>query len=333
MSWNPLRWIAAAFVFLIAGFFFFYNIMPISHHPTPSEIPPFPEDSELRGRLESHVDELAVRIGERHIWRPAALRDAASYIRNAFASMGFVVVAQPYEADGVRVENLEIELPGVGNDAEIVIIGAHYDSVIDCPAANDNGSGVAALLEIARWVHALKPARTLRLVAFVNEEPPFFQTDQMGSRVYARRCRERGENVVAMLSLETIGYYSDKEGSQNYPFPFSLFYPSTGNFVGFVGNVSSRALVRKVKADFKKHSEFPCEAAAVPGAITGIGWSDHWSFWEEGYPALMVTDTAPFRYDEYHSPGDTPDKMDFEGFTQVVKGLMGVTAELVGGGE
>ena len=175
--------------------------------------------------------------------------------------------------------------------------------------------------------------RTLRLVAFVNEEPPFFQTDQMGSRVYARRCRERGENVVAMLSLETIGYYSDNEGSQNYPFPFNLFYPGTGNFVGFIGNVSSRALVRKVKADFKKHLVFPCESAAVPGAITGIGWSDHWSFWEEDYPALMVTDTALFRYDEYHTRADTPDKMEFEGFTQVVKGLMGVTAELVGGRE
>jgi hypothetical protein len=333
MSRNPLRWIAAAFVFLIAAFLFFYNIMPISQHPTSSEIPPFPEDAELRGRLESHIDELAVKIGERNIWRPYALGAAGSYIRNTFSSMGFEVVAQPYVTDGVRVENLEIELPGTGSGNEIVIIGAHYDSVIDCPGANDNGSGIAALLEIARWVRALQPARTLRLVAFVNEEPPFFQTDQMGSRVYARRCRGLGEDVVAMLSLETIGYYSDKEGSQNYPFPFSLFYPSTGNFVGFVGNVSSRALVRKVKADFKKHTVFPCEAAAVPGAITGIGWSDHWSFWEEGYPALMVTDTALFRYDEYHTHADTPDKMDFEGFTQVVKGLMGVTAELVGGGK
>ncbi len=333
MSRNPIRWIAAASVFLVGAFFFFYAIMPLSQHPTPSSIPPFPENAALRANLVGHVGVLAADIGERNIWRPAALADAAKYIRDGFRSMGFAVASQSYDTEGVTVENLEIEIEGKGRPDEIVILGAHYDSVVDCPGANDNGTGVAALMEIARWAVALRPERTLRLVAFVNEEPPFFQTDQMGSRVYARRCRERGENVVAMLSLETIGYYTDEEKSQDYPFPMNLFYPSEGNFVGFVGNVSSRGLVRKAKAYFKKHSSFPCEAGAVPGAIPGVGWSDHWSFWEEGYQAAMVTDTALFRYDEYHTRADTPDRIEFDGFTRVVKGLMGVTAELVGGGE
>ena len=134
-----------------------------------------------------------------------------------------------------------------------------------------------------------------------------------------------------MLALETIGFYTNEEGSQHYPFPLSLFYPSRANFIGIVGNVSSRGLVRKVKGDFKKHSTFPCEAGAVPGAIEGVGWSDHWSFWQQGYPAVMITDTALFRYDEYHKAGDTADKIEWDGFSEVVLGLMGVTAELTGG--
>src|SRR5438128_912564 len=144
-------------------------------------------------------------------------------------------------------------------------------------------------------------ARTVRFVAFVNEEGPFFQTDAMGSWVYARRSHARGEQIVAMLSIETIGFYSDVAGSQHYPFPFGLFYPRTGNFIGFVGNIASRALVQRSLAAFREHTALPSEGVAAPGSMTGIGWSDHWAFWHEGYPALMVTDTALFRYAPYHT--------------------------------
>lgn len=150
----------------------------------------------------------------------------------------------------------------------------------------------------------------------------------MGSYVYARRCRERSENVLAMLSLETMGYYSDEPGSQKYPPVFGALYPSEGNFIGVVGNVRSRQLVRQVVRIFRSHTDFPCEGAALPGSITGVGWSDHWSFWQERYPAVMITDTAPFRYPYYHHPQDTPDKVDFEKMARVVDGLEHVVERL-----
>ena len=195
---------------------------------------------------------------------------------------------------------------GRSTPSEIVIVGGHYDSVAGCPGANDNASGTAAVLALARLFATSAPARTLRFAAFTNEEPPHFQTDAMGSRVCALNCRARSENVVAMLSLETIGFYSDAEGSQSYPPPFSLFYPSKGNFIAFVGNVGSRGLVRRAIRTFRERTPFPSEGAALPGFVPGVGWSDHWSFWREGYQAIMVTDTAPFRYPHYHTARPTP---------------------------
>ncbi len=208
------------------------------------------------------------------------------------------------------------------------MIGAHYDSVAGAVGANDNGSGVAATLELARLMKDAKPSRTVRFVAFVNEEPPFYRSDQMGSGVYARRSRERKDNIVAMLSLETIGYYSDEPGSQRYPFPLNFFYPSTGNFIAFVSNLGSRPLLHASIAAFRRHAGFPSDGVAAPAFIPGIDWSDHRSFWQEGYPALMVTDTAPYRYPHYHTPQDTPDKVDYERLARVITGLHGMLREL-----
>jgi Zn-dependent M28 family amino/carboxypeptidase len=208
------------------------------------------------------------------------------------------------------------------------VIGAHYDSVAGTAGANDNASGVAALLELGRLLKKTKPERTVRLVAFVNEEPPWFQTEEMGSLVYARRAKKRGERIVAMLALETIGCYSDLPKSQHYPAPFNMFYPDTGNFIAFVGNLRSRSLLRRAIGTFRATTPFPSEGVAAPESISGIGWSDHWSFWQEGYPALMVTDTAPFRYLHYHESEDTPEKLDYERMARVVTGLGRVAMEL-----
>jgi Zn-dependent M28 family amino/carboxypeptidase len=164
----------------------------------------------------------------------------------------------------------------------------------------------------------------------VNEEPPYFLSGEMGSQVYARRCKERGDKISAMISLETIGYFSDAPHSQTYPSPgLGLFYPNVGNFIGFVSNVHSRALLRRVIALFREHAKIPSEAASLPAFIPGVSWSDQWSFWQQGYPAIMVTDTAPFRYPYYHSSNDTPDKLDYDRFTLVVSGMEKVTQELV----
>jgi hypothetical protein len=284
----------------------------------------------LADQLRQVVTRLSVKIGERNVLaKPDELAETADFIEGTFTDAGYEVHRQEYLVSGMTCCNLEAERLGNRLAKEVVVIGAHYDSVLECPAANDNGSGVAALLSLARTFSARETHRTLRFVAFVNEEPPYFQTNQMGSWVYAKHCRERKDNVVAMLSLETIGYYSDELGSQQYPAPFGLLYPSTGNFIAFVGDTGSGDLVRQVVGSFRRNEPFPSEGGALPAFIPGVGFSDHWSFWQEDYPALMVTDTAPFRYPYYHTAEDTVDKIDFERTARVVRGLEKVIAELV----
>jgi len=179
------------------------------------------------------------------------------------------------------------------------------------------------MLTLAQALSKATPDRTLRFVAFTNEEPPYFQTpDEMGSSVYAKMCRAEDQNIVGVISLETMGYFTDEENSQHYPSPLDRLYPSTGNFIGFVGNIRSGRLMRKVLKSFKENSSVPAEGAALPGNIPGVGWSDHWSFWQEGYTGIMVTDTAPYRYPHYHKASDTPDKINYPVFAKVVEGLV-----------
>ena len=282
-------------------------------------------------RLRTHVEVLAGEIGERNIWRYTELERAARYIADAFAATGYEALRQSFEVSRLPVSNVEAVLTGASRPDEVIVLGAHYDSVPHCPGANDNATGVAALLELSKRFAGVRTARTIRFVAFVNEEPPFFQTQNMGSLAYAHAARARRDRIVGMLSLETIGYYSDAPRSQQYPIPMPRAYPTTGNFIGFVSNFRSAMLLLKVRRAFKSRSRFPMQAAALPSAVPGVGWSDHWSFWEAGYPALMVTDTAPFRYPWYHTAEDTPDKICFEPFAQVVDGLEHVTAVLANG--
>lgn len=283
----------------------------------------------LRERLVRDVRELVSDIGERNTAHPERLELAARWVEAGLLRGGGTVSRQEFDVAGVTCANIELELPGGAKKREVVVVGAHYDSAPGTPGADDNGSGVAGLLALAERLGRVERSRTLRFVAFVNEEPPYFQSTDMGSVRYARRCRERGENVVAMLSLETIGYFSEREGSQKYPFPLSYFYPSRGNFIGFVGNRTSRDLVREVVGSFRTHARFPSEGAVLPAALPGVGWSDHWAFWQSGYPAVMVTDTAPFRNPNYHEASDLPDTLDYDRFARVVTGLEKVIAELV----
>jgi Zn-dependent M28 family amino/carboxypeptidase len=281
----------------------------------------------LRAELKTDVEKLAGEIGERNMNRYPRLLAAGEFIEASLTSAGLTPRRDSYELRGRACHNIEVEIRGTA--PEIFVVGAHYDSVFGCPGANDNGSGVAALLALARRF-AGKPARqTLRFVAFVNEEPPYFQTEEMGSFVYAKRCKERGDRITGMISLETIGYFSDAPGSQKYPSPaLGVFYPSKGNFIGFAGNTGSRSLLRATVSAFRKTGKLPCQGASLPAMIPGIGWSDQWSFWQCGYPAIMVTDTAPFRYPHYHEPTDTPDKLDDDRFALAVSGMEAVIGEL-----
>jgi hypothetical protein len=284
-------------------------------------------EAALVDELREIVATLADDIGERNTIEFAQLERAADFLERELDDAGYTSERQRYDVDGQEVSNIIAELPGTRRKDEIIVIGAHYDTVPGCPGANDNATGVAALVALARTFADRRVARTLRFACFVNEEPPYFQTERMGSLVYARSCQERGDNVVAMLSLETMGYYSDKAGSQRYPALVGIPYPSTGNFISFIGNVGSGSLVRKAVGTFRQQNRFPSEGAAIPGFL-GAGWSDNWSFAKVGYDALMVTDTAPFRYPHYHRLTDTVDQIDFDRLARVVAGLDDVILQL-----
>ena len=290
--------------------------------------PPLSTDEQaLRAELMAHVQKLGGEIGERNVNYYAKLVAAADYIERTFSEAGLKPRRDGYDAGGKLCDNIDVEIPGSSRD--ILVIGAHYDSVYGSPGANDNGSGVAAVLALAKRFAGKPQERTLRFVAFPNEEPNHFQTRLMGSWVYASRCKERNDPIAGMISLETIGYFSDERGSQVYPIPgLGTIYPKTGNFIAFVGNVGSRALVRQAVGSFRKHGKLPSEGTALPASVPGVGWSDQWAFWQHGYTGIMVTDTAPFRYPHYHRRSDTPDKLEYDSMTRLVSGLEGVVTDL-----
>lgn len=292
-------------------------------------LPPLIDDQvALRDELTRHIHALASQIADKNTLNYMNLTAAADYIESALTDANCSPRRQDYTAEGKTCSNLEVQITGQKFPEQIVVIGAHYDSVYGSPGANDNCSAVAACLALARRFKGTKPDRTLRFVFFANEEMPFFQTPLMGSRVYAKSCRDKNENIVAMLSIETIGYYTDSPKSQQYPFPFSIFYPSTGNFLGFVSNTRSKELLHSAITSFRKNCKFPSQGGAIPEFVPGIDWSDHDSFWHYDYPAIMVTDTAPYRYPYYHSPDDTIDKICFDHLTRVTSGLQSVIYDL-----
>jgi Zn-dependent M28 family amino/carboxypeptidase len=312
-------------VALVVGWFLMIRMPGKSFRAGPA--PLSSDERALKEELIAHVQMLGGAIGERNLSRYSQLQSAAQYIEDKLTEPHWKVRRDEYEVEGKSCHNIEAELGGASS--QIVLIGAHYDSVFGSPGANDNGSGVAALLALARRFAGTHNRKTLRFVAFVNEEPPYFQTPQMGSYVYASRCRARGDQITAMISLETIGYYSHESGSQHYPaLALGLLYPRAGNFIGFVGNVASRSLLRNVIAEFRRQARFPSEGGALPAIVPGVGWSDQWSFWQHDYPAIMVTDTAPFRYPHYHAASDTPDKLDYDAMTRVVAGMEKVIKHL-----
>jgi hypothetical protein len=301
--------------------------MPGRSHEGP--LPPFtPEEFRLGLELKADVLMLAEKIGERNVHKPEAYRAAEDYIASELESAGYQVRRQRYDVEGVSCANLDAELPGASTPGEIVLVGAHYDSLLGTVGANDNASGVAATMALARRFARRPRARTIRFAFFANEEPPYYWTEQMGSLVYAKACKERGENIIAMLTPETIGYYSDEAGSQQYPLPAAaLGYPRAGNFIMFVGMYESRRMVQRAVGVFRERCPFPSEGAAVSIVVPWVGASDHWSFWKQGYPAVMLTDTAPLRYPHYHRTTDTPDKIDYEKTARVVLGMAAIGEE------
>jgi Zn-dependent M28 family amino/carboxypeptidase len=275
----------------------------------------------LADHLRGHVSYLALNIGQRNVFRPDALHAAADYIRSVWVAQGYQINSQYYQAMGVKSENLEVVRTGTTKPEEIILVGAHYDTVRGTPGADDNASGIAALLELTRMFATAETERTLRFVAFVNEEPPFFFWSEMGSGVYAEAAKTRGENIRLMISLEMLGSYSEQPGSQRYPPLLRHFYPDRANFIAMVSNRASRKELQQLVNAFKSHSDFPVESLATFEIIPGVAWSDHLSFWRAGYPAIMITDTAFYRNAAYHAADDTPEKLNYPAMASVVEGL------------
>lgn len=306
-----------------------YSIV-FPRQPFAGPLPPLGKaERDLARRLEVHVRAIASKA--HNIDHYAALSEAARTIERTLAGFGLSPQSQVYTVTGRAVRNIEVVIgppPPAAVDAAYVV-GAHYDSPDDSPGANDNGTGTAAVLELARLLATLKPRRTrLRLVLFVNEERPYGKTPDMGSWQHARLMKETGEPIAGMMSLETIGYFSDEPGSQTYPPPFNLVFPDKGNFIAFVGLPGSRAILRRALRSFRAHTAFPSIGGVAPGFLPGIDLSDHWSYDQFGFPAMMVTDTAPFRNPRYHTLDDLPETVDYESLARITLGLARVLREL-----
>lgn len=286
-------------------------------------------EEEIAQQLKLHVTALSLDIGERNLWLEDALEQSVNYISTQFLQSELPVTALSFQVEDQTVKNIQCEIKG-STSPEIIILGAHYDSVLGSPGADDNASGVAGLLVMASLLASInpKPKRTIRLVAFVNEEPPFFYTRLMGSWQYAKACKINHDNIMGMFSIESIGYYSEERYSQNYPFPFNFFYPDTGDFIGFVSNMRSKQLLYNSIGLFRELVNFPSQGLNAPSIVPGVSWSDQWAFWKHGYPAVMITDTAPFRNPYYHTSQDLPESLDYKRFARVVYGLTQVFYEL-----
>ena len=309
-------------VLLCAGLGAYYYMLGVPGTPHKGSLPALTADERtLAANLKTHIAAIGAR--EHNIDHYDELEKAARYIERVLAGYGYQPVPQQFPVRGKDVRNIEATIEAAKPDAETIVVGAHYDSAIGTPGANDNSTGTAAVLELTRLLSPLagKSGKRIRLVLFVNEELPYFGTDDMGSLQYAKKLAERSERVTAMYSLETLGYYSDAAGSQRYPAPFGLVLPDRGDFISFVGMLGSRPLLQDAMRSFRSHTPFPTIGGVSPGFIPGIAWSDHWAFAQHGFQALMITDTALFRYPHYHKPTDTPDKIDNERLARVVKGI------------
>jgi Peptidase family M28 len=292
--------------------------------------PPTSSEEDLAGRLKRHVT--AIASVPHNVAHYTELEKSAAYIEGELKALGYTPNAQVFDTDGRSVRNIEvvIEPQGAGPETETLVVGAHYDSAGIAPGANDNGTGTAAVIELARLLKDLAPkSKRLRLVLFVNEEPPYDRSPTMGSWQYAKALKDRGEPVAGMMSLETLGCFSEQPGSQKYPPPFGLFFPSKANFIAFVALPGGRTFLHEVLGAFRRHTQLPTIGGTAPDQFDGVGWSDHWSFAEFGFPGIMLTDTALFRYPHYHKATDTPEKVDYDKLARITLGLEQTLRELV----
>ncbi|MGD9059971.1 MAG: M28 family peptidase [Desulfobacterales bacterium] len=285
---------------------------------------------QIQQRLRDHLHALTVTIGERSVSRPENLEKTAAYITSFYRDIGLAVDRQAYSYAQLPVDNVITEISFRENPQRRFLLGAHYDSVSGTVGADDNASAIAVQLEVARLLSQKAdndaPDLAIKFVSFALEEPPVYGTRYMGSRVYARMARSQKEKIDGMICLEMVGYACHQPGCQNYPFPLMFMdYPETGNFIGIVSNFKSRGFAKNLVAQFQKNEDLPVVKLTVPfngWIMPAVRLSDHASFWDKGYKAVMVTDSAFFRNPYYHTAADTMDKLDFEFMAKVVESLV-----------
>ena len=300
----------------------FWLTQPLLTNPTPSSTR-FVDPT----RLEAHVRKLSIDLTPRDANHLENLDKVAEYIKEQFQQAKARVVVQPYRIEGKSYRNVSAHF---GPDsAERIVIGAHYDTAGPLPGADDNASGVAGLLELAQLLSKEQLKTHVELVAFTLEEPPFFRTNGMGSAIHADSLRKENVRVKLMVSLEMIGYFTDAPDSQSFPAGFlRAFYPSTGNYIGVVGRTSEGLIVRQMKSTMRAASPLPVYSISAPSFIPGIDFSDQLNYWNAGYSAVMITDTAFYRNRNYHTENDTADTLDYKRMAMVVEGVFAVIRSL-----
>jgi Zn-dependent M28 family amino/carboxypeptidase len=285
--------------------------------------------TDIQNNLRRIVNFLSEEVGSRGYLQIEALNKTADYIKSELSKYGYTVCEQLYKVEGHIYKNIFVEIKGEKPPEKVLIIGAHYDTVMGTPGADDNASGVAGLLELARLLSDGIFDKTIQLVAFTLEEPPFFRSRRMGSHVYAKSLKQKGIDVEGMICLEMIGYFTDEPESQLFPMPFFRWmYPAKGNFIIIISNIQSKSFLKRVKSAFKKGTDLPVESLSAFPLVPGIDFSDHRSFWKFKYDAVMVTDTAFYRNPQYHGLGDIPESLDYERMAKVVLGLKSSIEEL-----
>lgn len=311
-----------ALVFVVAIVAGILMLAVLLGQPLVAPVPSMPPSVDP-ARLEAHVKKLSVDFYPRSFEHGAKLARTAEYIAEQFREAGAQVSIQDVAVDAEHYKNVVARF-GPAN-GRLLVIGAHYDSCGQTPGADDNASGIAGLLELAHLLGQSGASRPLELVAYTLEEPPHFRSPHMGSVWHARALKTAGRDVELMLSLEMIGYFSDRPGSQAYPLAaMKLGYPDRGNFIALVGQFGDFGLSRSVKAAMSGASQLPVYSLNAPSIVQGVDFSDHRSYWAQGYPALMVTDTAFMRNPNYHRAGDTFDKLDYKRMAMVVQSVYAV---------
>jgi len=332
--------VAAVIAAVVGGFYFYAKVT----QPVDMPLDPLPAVMVDPSWLQEHV-EMLVNMSPRNTGRPAQLEAVAMMIAKRFKFNGAARVRyQLFQAqtsftseEKANYYNVIAEFgPPQLPNTPMVVVGAHYDACEDTPGADDNASGIAGLIElITLLAHHPKPDITVQVVAYPNEESPHFGSGSMGSAVHSRDLKRKGIDLRAAIVLEMIGYYSDAPRSQNYPLnlfgiqPLSTIYGNTGNFIGVVGHWRQANLVKTVKQAMQSISGLRVEAIAAPQSLVGVSFSDHASYWRDGFPAVMITDTAFYRNHNYHQKTDTVDTLDYDKMAVVVEQVHAAVAELI----